>query len=760
MKLLRQFPVLAFALVLLSIVGLCMAQRSVGLLLLAGSLAAISWYITEGPRGRILPRWVSNILVIGASLNVFRDLLQNQNDVMGVLGRFAVLLTLIKLYERRTARDYAHLLTLSLLLILTACLQTNDLLFGILVIVYAVLGLYVLLLYQLYASFEKARDERQAAIPADYRLVPPLKPIIGRQTTWRLRSQALGIAVAGIAVSALVFLSFPRGVGADMFGMLNIPSSNRESLFSWDMDLNIGGLITESRAKVMDLRLTDLEGNAVRMNDPILLRGTVLDQYLGKGRWDTRPRNMMPQIPPSGQERTSIVGSLKNPGRPLVQHIFLNQPADGRTPIFSMYAPTSVWVDGPFALQYNPATQIIRTDEDAWRLMNYTVVADPEISDNDLSFLAGPVRFTSAISFSAEDKAALRSLADSKLVAAGVPLDRPTEPGEVWKWNKSVASVLTDYLQSGEFVYTLDLSSVVYPNADVDPIVRFLTVTRRGHCEFFASALAALCHSKGIPARVVAGYIVYDYDEALEQYSVLACNAHAWAEIATGSHRWSTFDPTPPATLMAFNDSQATLADQVRWAYQRFEGNWSSSIVNFNGSSQTQLAQSLNRTWSARLSSALGSVRDWMHRVNQSFNFGPAGYIWMGIVGFALVIAVIALVKLMRRTVSLRRALRLQHMRGAEYQRMLRHLGFYLDMLGTLRRAGFAKPDWQPPLAFAAELAQRNRHAADLVREITDLFYEVRYGQQKLQSREVNGAHTLVRQLEEALHATPRPNHN
>ena len=52
MSLLRSFPPLAFALVLLSIVGICAAQRSVGLLLVAGTLAALSWSITEGPRGR------------------------------------------------------------------------------------------------------------------------------------------------------------------------------------------------------------------------------------------------------------------------------------------------------------------------------------------------------------------------------------------------------------------------------------------------------------------------------------------------------------------------------------------------------------------------------------------------------------------------------------------------------------------------------------------------------------------------------------
>ena len=55
MKLLRSFPLMVFILVLLSIGALCAAQQSLQLLLVAGTLAAISWYVTEGPRGKTLP---------------------------------------------------------------------------------------------------------------------------------------------------------------------------------------------------------------------------------------------------------------------------------------------------------------------------------------------------------------------------------------------------------------------------------------------------------------------------------------------------------------------------------------------------------------------------------------------------------------------------------------------------------------------------------------------------------------------------------
>ena len=61
MRLLRTFPVAVVALVLLAIIGLCAAERSVKMLLVSVTLAALSWYVTEGPRGRILPRWARGL---------------------------------------------------------------------------------------------------------------------------------------------------------------------------------------------------------------------------------------------------------------------------------------------------------------------------------------------------------------------------------------------------------------------------------------------------------------------------------------------------------------------------------------------------------------------------------------------------------------------------------------------------------------------------------------------------------------------------
>jgi hypothetical protein len=123
----------------------------------------------------------------------------------------------------------------------------------------------------------------------------------------------------------------------------------------------------------------------------------------------------------------------------------------------------------------------------------------------------------------------------------------------------------------------------------------------------------------------------------------------------------------------------------------------------------------------------------------------------MGVVAAILVVAVIVLAKLMRRSMAIRRTLQLQHVRGREYRRMLHQLGFYMDRLSVLERGGLAKPPWRPPMAHAVALSAGQPAPAALVREITDAFYEVRYGGKALGEQRLEQARTCVRQLAQTL---------
>lgn len=83
----------------------------------------------------------------------------------------------------------------------------------------------------------------------------------------------------------------------------------------------------------------------------------------------------------------------------------------------------------------------------------------------------------------------------------------------------------------------------------MDPILDFLTVTRKGHCEYFATALALLTRSRGIPTRMVLGYRVAERNPYWSSYVVRQKNAHAWVEAYVAEKGWVTLDPTPMTEL-------------------------------------------------------------------------------------------------------------------------------------------------------------------------------------------------------------------
>jgi transglutaminase-like putative cysteine protease len=73
----------------------------------------------------------------------------------------------------------------------------------------------------------------------------------------------------------------------------------------------------------------------------------------------------------------------------------------------------------------------------------------------------------------------------------------------------------------------------------------FLFESRKGYCTYFAGALAVLCRSVGIPARVASGFTLGERQQESYSYLVRESNAHAWTEVWVPNWGWATLDATP-----------------------------------------------------------------------------------------------------------------------------------------------------------------------------------------------------------------------
>ncbi len=113
-----------------------------------------------------------------------------------------------------------------------------------------------------------------------------------------------------------------------------------------------------------------------------------------------------------------------------------------------------------------------------------------------------------------------------------------------------------------DFRYTLDLTIQSSSQVATTPtaLTQFLTTSRAGHCEYFASASTLLLREAGIPARYATGFAVIEHDMKHQEYLVRGTHGHAWSRVwDAGTKRWLDFDATP-ASWQAIAVPQQTLA--------------------------------------------------------------------------------------------------------------------------------------------------------------------------------------------------------
>jgi len=110
------------------------------------------------------------------------------------------------------------------------------------------------------------------------------------------------------------------------------------------------------------------------------------------------------------------------------------------------------------------------------------------------------------------------------------------------------------------------------PAQGMTAIGDFLERSKRGHCEYFATATALLLRAAGVPTRYATGFAMLEYSTLEEAYVVRARHAHAWTR-AWVDGRWVDIDTTPP-DWFGVEEARAPLwqglSDLLRWASYRW----------------------------------------------------------------------------------------------------------------------------------------------------------------------------------------------
>jgi len=103
--------------------------------------------------------------------------------------------------------------------------------------------------------------------------------------------------------------------------------------------------------------------------------------------------------------------------------------------------------------------------------------------------------------------------------------------------------------------------SVSPPPPDADAVDWTLFEQRRGYSNHYASAMAVMLRSRGIPARLATGFAQGEYDPGSGAFRVVESDAHAWVEVFFPGYGWVEFEPTaiqPALTTRGVPGSEGT----------------------------------------------------------------------------------------------------------------------------------------------------------------------------------------------------------
>lgn len=703
MKLLRHFPLLSHIFLLVSILAACLAQDAMLLLLLAGGFGAASWLVTEGPRGVSLTRRWS--LILSATVAMWAGVLITgdlDNPVIG-LTQFAIWIAVIKLYEKRSLEIEAERLIMAVLLMVLASMDAFDLLFGVLLTIWMVIGIVVILLFQLHygVAFGETQRGQRAGAAAD-------EPIIGTRAIVHLRRVLIFVLVAIGLGSSVLFVSFPRGLTDE----LSVASSARLVMLGGgqdsDMTLVSGTRIVESIGLVGEVTVIDDREGEYEPLKRLYLRTGTASMYLGAGRWT-------PQF--YGKARTEFVGSTWKDiqfgkGKPYwTMRIELSEPLE-YLPIPS--GTVAVRSSVPLSINVFPQREVVEIGRINVGVMYVRSTGVVPATHSSLP--------TSGVVPTASGEVARQVLEDR-----GISIFEPDDAAEQTQWRSRVCNALLSYLQSSRFTYTLDLSRIGRDAdvRDMDPIDRFLIAEPRGHCEYFAAAFVSMAQSLGLEARIVMGFMCQpDASEGMH-FVIQDRDAHAWAEVRVQEDRWTQFDPAVirrdggPA-------SDIGLLGTIQVWYQYAEVWWRLNVLGFDARVQSELAADTlpgpaRLFEQARLSAILRA-----RQVDLAFGIGRAGTIYI----VSAVLIFMATLLLLVRAWRMRRRFRIQI--GLHPGRPSRQLGqsiaSYRELLAILRRAGFEKPPHLSPLAWCGRISQSHPDAAVLADQVVHSFYAIRYG--------------------------------
>ena len=516
----RFFDISLYLLIVTGFATLASTGRLDTLSVITGwSALIVRGYLLVRDRKVVIPeRWTSYLTIVYALFYAADYFLLSDSFVTATV-HLVLFIMVVKLFSVQRERDHVYLAVLSFLEVLAAAILTVDTMF---------LGAFCVFTVLAVATFISMEMRRSAAQAEPLPAPPIARP--QRRFARSLSATAVTLMIAIVVGATAIFFVLPR-LSA---GYLRNFSVRNDFItgFSDTVQLGAIGRIKQSDQVIMHVQVENDHGGLSNLK----WRGVALSAFDGR-TW----RN----------------------------------PEESRQPLMAWGRPGTNRFE---LIQTEMLARNIIGSEDLFRTsrrLRYTITMEP-IGTNVLFLASVPITVSGKMrELAADDMGSIYNFDSARMLDGysavsllpnpdrvrnvepaampdlrpftGLPQLDPRIPALAQEITKQYsteydkANAIELYLRT-RFGYSLDMPTTPPP----DPLAYFLFLRKEGHCEYFASAMAVMLRTLGIPARVVNGFRNGEYNDVTGSYIIRGKDAHSWVEAYIPGAGWTEFDPTPP----------------------------------------------------------------------------------------------------------------------------------------------------------------------------------------------------------------------
>lgn len=686
------------------------------------AIFAIAWFLEESrwqlseKLGTVLVVLALPLFYIGWKFRVF-GFANTETMIADVLARLILSLTVIKLMQKKSDRDWVFLYLLAFFeVLLAAGLSISALYLGSFLL-YLLVTVCAIIVFEIRKT-SKAIDEKTQHKPTQIKNAKSHN--LNKLPLRRLPMTSLSLIVLIILLAAPMFFLLPRVGGAGIGGNQN--GASTITGFSDRVSLGDIGKIQQNDQVAMRVRLE----NSKNSTNP-RWRGIALDNFDNK-TWSKSRKNV--REPFNRDEKGTIKVDFAESQNDIVIQTFYLEPMDTQI-LFALSRP--VTIQGNFSTLAKDSEGGIQFFRSNFERISYKVYSDTslpnilELQKDNNSYSPEQQRYLQ-----------LPENLDNRIAQFAAKITQNTNN----RYDK--AKVIENYLQTN-FGYTLELKA-----GGDQPVADFLFNIREGHCEYFATAMAIMLRTQGVATRIVNGFQTGDYNETADIFVVKQRNAHSWVEVYfPKENAWIPFDPTPFAGQTIGNTGSTGILGTFNNYLEALETFWIQYFVAYDNQEQQSLMRSVRNGFvdfqaksSDWISQKQTQLIDWWKEVRGDKGLETSaiaigygiGYFSVGILG------IILLIWLYRKIIKLK--IWRNVFAWLRRKNEITIVEFYERMQKVLAIRGFIRELHQTPLEFAFAINMPEAVS------ITEKYNQVRFGEKNLSNLEVKEIENWLEKLE------------